>query len=195
MVSIGMGERLSFQEDWEQLLSTKQELQSLAQEVLRTAHIPQQVDTYTLKLQQFLDEAQHIANRKPKYTYGNPYKCDQFVKHLFAAAWDTSLREVFGAKWLYAYFAPDKHNSITTDTTTFRISGKSLSAWDLLFFTDASGKKCGHVAVFSRQDPVTWALYVYDASVRGGIGERKLYPTELTTTYRTIYYTTPVFAG
>lgn len=190
-----MGERLSLQEDWEPLLSTKQELHMLAQEVLQTNTAPQQLDTFTLRLQHLLQEARSIANRKPKYTYGNPYKCDQFVKHLFATAGDTSLREVFGAKWLYAYFAPDMDNRITADTTTFMISGKPLTAWDLLFFTDASGKKCGHVAVFSRQDPVTWALYVYDASVRGGIGERKLYPTELTTTYRTIYYTTPSFAG
>ena len=187
-------EVLSSPEQWETLLSTKQELHLLAQDILHNSLPVEQSDSFDAKIKELLDTARSVANRKPKYTYGHPYKCDQFVKHLFASTWDTSLQEVYGAKWLYTYFAPDKQNTIVVDTTkSFLISGKQLASWDLLFFTDASGKKCGHVAVFSRQDPVTWALYVYDASVHQGIWERKLFPEELTATYRTIYYTSPSF--
>lgn len=190
-----MVETLSFQENWESWDSTKQELRALAQEVLNTTTHEEQLNSFEFKVQKLLDEAHTIANRKPKYAYGKPYKCDQFVKHLFEKAWDTSLREIYGAKWLYTYFAPDKNNRIKTEWGSLVVSGKPLNAWDLLFFTDASGKQCGHVAVFSRQDPVTWSLYVYDASVHWGIGERKIFSSELTTTYRNIYYTTPSFVG
>lgn len=187
-------EILSSSEQEEMLSSTKKELHLLAQEILYGSSSSETSDSFDIKVQKLLREAHTVANRKPKYSYGHPYKCDQFVKHLFAAAWDTSLQEVYGAKWLYTYFAPDKHNTIVVDNKrSFLISGKQLASWDLLFFTDASGKNCGHVAVFSRQDPVTWALYVYDASLHQGIWERKIFPNELTSTYHTIYYTSPSF--
>lgn len=61
-----------------------------------------------------------------------------------------------------------------------------------MFFVKANGM-CGHVGMFSRKDPKTGDIYIYDASTT--VGERKLWPGELTPPkgiYKKIYYTSPL---
>ena len=155
-------------------------------------------EEYDHKIESLLDTAKTITNKKPKLTYWlgtHQFVCDTFIKYLFKKSGDHSLDGIYTADSLYKHFSPEVTNLIipTRNQISFAVSGKQLHAWDLLFFTNNKGN-CGHIAVFSQQDPETWEIYVYDAAKRSGVSERKLWPNELYPTYSKIYYTSPVFS-